>query len=131
MTARVWTAVAAAVLAVGGCDSAPKLYEVTGAVTIDGQPVPDGDIIFLPADTGAAPEPDKVVDGRYTVRARAGFKKVSVSASKIIPGGARGGGNEPVPEEYIPERYNSRTELTAEVTPDGANVFDFTLTTKK
>jgi hypothetical protein len=131
MTASVRAAVAAALLAVAGCDSTPKTYPVTGTVTLDGQPIPDGDIIFLPADTAVAPEPGKIVGGRYTLNARVGVKKVSISASKIIPGGARGGGNEPVPEEYVPERYNDLTELTAEVVPDGTNTFDFRLTTKK
>lgn len=129
MRSRLWMALGAA-LVLSGCNE-PKVHTVTGTVTFDGQPVPDGDIIFLPADSGAAPEPAKIVSGQYTLRARSGVKKVSISASKIFPGGARGGANEPVPEEYIPERYNSRTELTADVKSDGANAFDFRLTSKK
>ncbi len=56
---------------------------------------------------------------------------MSISASKIIPGSARVSANEPVPEEHIPDRYNSRTELTVDVAPDGTNVFDFRLIGKR
>ena len=31
-------------------------------------------------------------------------------------------------EQYIPPRYNKRSELTVEVTDDGPNEFDFPLT---
>jgi hypothetical protein len=33
----------------------------------------------------------------------------------------------PIGEMYIPKRYNDDSELTAEVTPNGENKFDFVL----
>ena len=41
------------IVALGGCGGdgdAPPRYPVMGTVTIDGQPVSNGEIVFLPAD---------------------------------------------------------------------------------
>ena len=113
-----------------GCSRGPKLYPVRGEVTIDGQPVPEGNILLIPTDGKTGPEPGWIREGKYDLKATAGKKKVEISASKILPGGARGAGGEPVPEEYLPPRYNLQTELTAEVEPTGKNVFDFKLKSK-
>lgn len=120
-----------ALLLILGCSSGPKTYQVIGTVTLDGRPLPEGDIHFLSVDGRYGPEPGKLKDGRYELWAKAGKKRVEISASRILPGGAKGAGGEPVPEEYIPERYNVQSTLTAEVTPDGANRFDFPLQSHK
>ena len=113
-----------------GCSDGPRTYRVSGAVTLDGQPVPAGNILLIPAGGSQGPEPGVIQDGRYELKATAGLKRVEISAAKIRPGGARGAGGEPVPEEYIPERYNMQSDLTAEVTADGKNAFDFELLSK-
>ena len=113
-----------------GCDGGPKLYPVSGAVTFDGAPLPAGDILLIPADPTLGAEPGTIKDGKYELKARAGNKRVSISASKILPGGAKGAGGEPVPEEYVPAKYNSDSKLTIEVTSSGDNKFDFALESK-
>lgn len=48
---RFW--VAAACLAVAGCGSAdglPDVVPVRGTVTLDGEPLPSGDVLYLPTD---------------------------------------------------------------------------------
>jgi hypothetical protein len=120
-----------AIALVAGCSSEPPSYRVTGAVTLDGKSVPDGDIHFRSTDGRWGAEVGKIQDGRYTLMAKAGSKRVEISASRIIPGGARGAGNEPVPEEYIPEEYNVSSRLQAEVTVAGPNTFDFDLRSRK
>jgi hypothetical protein len=51
-----------------GCSSGERTYQLTGAVTYDGKPVPGGHIIFEP-DTNAANNGGsgfaKIKDGRY------------------------------------------------------------------
>jgi hypothetical protein len=47
---------AALALAATGCDSGPKLHDVSGRVTLDGAPLPEGDITLLPDGTAAAPQ---------------------------------------------------------------------------
>jgi hypothetical protein len=120
-------ALAAAVLPAHGCTRGPRTYPVSGTVTLDGQPLPEGEILFVPVDGSTGPDPGKVKDGRFELQARAGKKRVEVSAARILPGGARGAGGEPVPEEIIPDRYNTRSVLTAEVSPEGVNRFEFPL----
>lgn len=118
------------VLVFGGCDSGPRLHSVTGNVTLDGAPLPEGDIIFAPVDVSQGPEAGKVKDGKYELKSREGKMKVRINASKIKPGGALGAAGEPVAEEYLPAKYNSETTLEAEVKSSGTNTFDFPLESK-
>jgi len=122
---------AAIFVCAAGCSNEPRLYVVKGKVSFDGQPVPDGDIQFASTAGDRGPDAGKISAGMYELKTTEGKKRVEISASKIRPGGARGAGGEPVPEEYIPERYNAQSELTADVQPSGANVFDFELRGQK
>jgi hypothetical protein len=120
----VGLALAAAPLA--GCGSGARTYEVTGEVTFDGQPVPEGDILFAPDDPSLAPEGGKIKGGRYQLRAKAGRYRVEVRASRPGKPGPMG----PVYESYIPEEYNNKTTLRRTVSPDRPNQFDFALLSK-
>jgi hypothetical protein len=111
----------------GGCSSEPKSYRVTGNVTFEGQPVTQGDIHFIATDGRWGAEAGKIKDGRYELMAKAGTKRVEITASRARPGGAGGAGGEPVPEEYSPDEYNVKSKLTAEVAENGKNEFDFRL----
>ena len=64
-------------------------------------------------------------------RSKAGKKRVEISASKILPGGAKGAGGEPVPEEFLSPEYNTQSKLTGEVKPEGPNEFEFKLRERK
>jgi hypothetical protein len=103
------------------------MYAVSGTVTWQGQPVPKGDIVFIPIDGAVAPDAAKIIDGKYRLMAKAGKKRVEIHAAhregRIDP--AMG---EPPARPYIPSRFNSKSVLTAEIRPDGSNVFDFNLT---
>jgi hypothetical protein len=117
-------------LLTAGCG--PKLYPVTGLVTFNGQPIPQGDINFIAADGEVTPASAKIVDGKYSALVQAGVKKVEVYAHREKPGqkdiqimGLR------AHESYIPLRYNVQSELKCEVTPKGPNQFDFALMDKK
>ena len=83
--------------------------------------------MFVSPDGVRGPDPGKIKDGRYELKTTAGTKRVEISASKIRPGGARGAGGEPVPEEFIPPRYNAESQLTAEVKTVGENAVNFEL----
>jgi len=97
--------------------------EVSGSVTIDGKPLPDGEIIFEPADGVKTPAAAKVKDGVYTVMVLPGSKKVKVTASRppkkrdpVLGDAAR--------EPSIGPEFNDRTTLTFDVQPGinaGAN----------
>ena len=118
---------AAALLA--GCDGDPA-RQVTGTVTFDGKPLPDGQIIFADPAGKLAPDAGKITDGAFAFKVTPGGKKVQVQASRMekLPPGKKGAmGETEVPMAYIPARYDADTKLTAEVTDKGPNAFEFKL----
>jgi hypothetical protein len=99
-------------------------------VHCDGQPVEDGEILFAPVVKGIAPCAGRIDHGSYDVWVTAGKKRVEIRASREVAGG-KPNPMGPVYHDYIPERYNARTKLAADVKPDGNNRFDFELKSGK
>ncbi len=123
-----------------GCGTAadPGREPVAGTVTLDGQPLPDGSLTLVPLGAGPAvgatildgnfaiPRPDGPIPGSYRVEI------LSIRATgRTIPDpeGPRG---TTVAERknVVPDRFGSRSELRAEVAPDGANSFRFAIDSK-
>ena len=75
----------ALVLAVplAGCNSQPPA--VTGDVTLDGQPLADGVITYVPVDQKTPNVEVKIQDGKIA-RVPAGSYKVRINAAKSPPG---------------------------------------------
>ena len=112
-----------------GCGTGPKTYWVQGTVTFDGQPVETGEIIFVPLDKDLGPDAGPITNGTFAFAVKAGKKRVEIRASREVPGKRTSMG--PVYEDYIPARYNSRSELPpVEVAPAGKNQWEFPLTSK-
>jgi hypothetical protein len=118
-------ALAAAVLctACAGCgdDEAPK-YDVSGEVTLQGQPLQSGTVSFFPAD-GQGPTAGAVITaGRYTAEVPPGPKKVEIRSPKVV--GQRKLFDAPdsptsdITEEQVPAKYNTQTTLTADIQDD-------------
>jgi hypothetical protein len=100
------------VLACVGCNSSES--SVSGSVTVDGQPLKEGDIIFEPADGQGSPAAGKIVDGKYTLKIAPGNKKVRINASRpakkpdpVMGTAAR--------ESMIAKEFNEQSTLTADV----------------
>lgn len=111
-----------------GCGKS-EFETVTGTVTFDGQPLPDGDILFQPADPKYGPDAGKINDGKFTLPVRPGSRKVEIRAVRMVPG-KKGPMGEDAHEDYIPAQYNDNTTLTADVQPGSKNEFSFQLTSK-
>lgn len=123
-----------------GCGSSDGLdrKEVSGTVTFDGKPLPNGSIQFQPkaADGGVAVSGGSTIEaGRYRIRREQGltpgtYQVVILSHASSLPGAEDElpGQMTKAPKELIPAQYNVKTTLTAAVTADGKNVFDFDLT---
>ena len=105
----------------------PAMYAVSGTVTWQGQPVPKGDIVFMPIDGAVAPDAAKIIDGKYRLMAKAGKKRVEIHASRR-EGPVNPAMGESPAKPYIPTRFNAKSTLTAEVLPNDKNVFAFDLT---
>jgi hypothetical protein len=118
--------VAIAVL-LGGCSQAgSETYWVSGTVTLDRKPLTDGDVIFYLQNQTALAAMGKVDHGAFRFQAVAGKHRVVIQASRPSPT-RKGATGEPAYISIIPDRYNTRSQLTAEVRPNDPNQFTFNL----
>jgi hypothetical protein len=125
----------------GGCSNDPLGRQaVSGAVKIDGAPLPRGNIGFQPMDGQPTSGGAAVSDGKYSVPRDGGLVagKYRVVINAPVPGS--GGkvdettlpGDPPAPpKELIPPDWNVNSQQTIEVKKEGPFVFDFDVTTKK
>ena len=114
-----------------GCGpSGPQTYTATGKVTFDGQPVEEGEIIFRAADGASGSWEGRIVGGSYSLETTPGEKRVEITARRQVEGAPAADSGEPSIsfESYIPQEYNEKSKLTANVTPAGPNTFNFDLT---
>jgi hypothetical protein len=120
----------------GGGDGLPR-EQVSGLVTLAGEPLESGLIQFEPTDpsiptlTGG-----EITEGRYLVPRVEGpvpgtYRVIITSNPKeaeLDPEEGELPGMVPIAKTPgLPARYNSQTELKAEVTAGGPNTFDFSL----
>jgi hypothetical protein len=118
------------VVGCGGADA--NVGHVEGVVTLDGNPVPRGKVLFQPA-AGRGSSAEIQADGTFQLDepAAVGMHKIAVVAFE--PGKGTGqaptGPREPL-KPIVPERYLAAgtSELTYEVKP-GDNHAEFKLTT--
>ena len=134
-------------ICIAGCggDSGPERAVVFGKVTLDGAPVTEGSIAFIPMGQTTGPTAGASIQaGEYRTPAGTGpvlgSHRVEITAYKTgqrreVPGvgGATTGpsGTSVVAEVemYIPERYNKSSNLTVDV-KSGRNQHDFKLESK-
>jgi len=121
------------VLLLAGCSGTRSdLGLVSGAIKLDGQPLPDALVQFVPqGGTGVVSTGRTDSSGHYYMMASRSAKgaslgpnRVRITTYEILD---QNGKQVPVPEK-VPTKYNSETELTATVA-SGENTFDFDLRT--
>jgi hypothetical protein len=128
----------------GGGDDLPR-QQVSGSVTLGGQPLALGRIQFEPASPEAkAPAGAEIKDGAYSIPRDQGptpgdYRVMITSSGTAASGVDTSPGAEPpagskakMPKigpspELIPKQYNSKTTLTAKVEAGKTNTFDFPL----
>lgn len=101
----------------------PVLYDVTGEVFVNGKLLANGAITLEPADGKGGVYGEQIQAGHFLVKASAGEKRVSITASR--PSDELGPDGKPMDEQFIPARYNAKTKLSAEVSPNEKNIFEF------
>jgi hypothetical protein len=122
-------AVSALILAGCGPAAAPETLSVTGTVTFDGTPVADGEIVFRDSAGQTRSCGGLITGGKFTFDSSPGSKKVEITARREVPGKmdtSNPGEEVPLMEQYIPDTYNEKTTLTADVSAD-KTTFDFEL----
>jgi hypothetical protein len=116
---------AAALGCTGG--NMPRRFDVTGTVTLNGQPLPEGSVRFQPTGTGGRPEGASIRDGRFSLQAVEGSYHVVISVPRPVEPKRVLKDMGPSFVEALPARYNTATTLTADVKPEGPNDFLFEL----
>ncbi len=122
-----WFGLLAMCVILAGCQRqrtfAPT-YAVRGSVTLDKKPLAEGKIAFISPESGDLQDLS-IKDGKYQGQVRAGTRRVEIRAYRPRQGPKKP--LEPPPHNYLPERYNAETTLSANVSAEGPNTFDFDL----
>ena len=119
----------------GSTDGLPR-QAVSGEVKLDGQPLADGMITFIPAGIEGPPVGAPIEAGAFSVPTRdgpiPGSHRVEVYRRKPTGRTTQDPSDPtmPIEEQYetIPDRYNVKSELKADVVAGGDNSFMFDLT---
>jgi hypothetical protein len=111
---------------------------ITGQVTIGGQPLASGRILFMPVAPNKGPTVSApIVAGEYTLSRKdgpvAGQNRVEVEANLDLgfaiddeAAFAQRGGR-PLPPNPVPADFNRNSKLTVEVKPGQGNTFNVTI----
>lgn len=118
-----------------GCSSGPARSAVEGSVTIGGQPLPAGRIIFTPVAPNQGPASSaRITAGRYQVDRAAGpvvgKNRVEVEADLNLgfalddEAAFAKRGSEPIPASPIPPDFNATAQLSVDIKPGETNKYD-------
>jgi hypothetical protein len=122
----------------GSGDDLPR-EPVSGTVTLDGAPLDNGSISFIPT-TGQGGGGGTITDGKFSIAREGGL--VPGSYNVAIYASAKGGEQTKPKEvggtrketqlakELIPAKYNANTELKAEIKKGGNTDLNFVLQSK-
>ncbi|BBO34633.1 hypothetical protein [Lacipirellula parvula] len=129
-------AVASSLLFAVGCGNSSAIDKVvvSGVVTLDGQPISNGEIRFIPTSGTIGPVSGGAIkDGAYTAQAKGGVPigthQVEIKAYRANPKSKTASAEGGAAEQFLDARYNAQTTLTATIEPD-TETKDFQLTSK-
>lgn len=105
----------------GGCGSGKNEFPVSGKITVGGEPIPNGAIVFYATDGATAVGGGTIKDGVYTANVPPGEKQVTVTGNKITgqaPMDASMPGSPMVDqrEDVVPAIYSQQTTTPLKAT---------------
>lgn len=115
----------AVVVGCGRSKDARQMQAVSGMITLDGQPLEDGEIFFKTVSKGEI-DVLPIEDGQFQGEVGVGQRRVEIYAyheTEVVP--MPGEPPEKTRENYIPARYNVDSTLSADVGPDSAAPLQF------
>jgi hypothetical protein len=128
-----WTVLLSMLIVGAGCSSGgPEIAYVSGRVTLDGKPLSDAAVVFIP-DNGRPAGATTDADGNYVLNFAQGRQGAIPGTSTVRISTYRdadqddNGQTVPGKPETIPPEYNTETTLTFEVEPNKDNVANFDL----
>ena len=119
------------------CGSSSNRRALQGTVTLDNKPLAQGTVRFIP--TSGTPGPSaggEIKNGEFSIAedkgVLSGSFRVEITSSKTGKKVRDRSSGEItyLREQFLPARYNSNSELTAEVKNGGPNRFEFALRSK-
>ncbi|UUO09002.1 Ig-like domain-containing protein [Blastopirellula sp. J2-11] len=126
---RTFPAVATGLLLLGCGQSGPATGLVSGAITLNGEPLPSAEVVFYP-DSGRASSGATDENGQYELMFTYDTKGCLPGEHQVVVSTRVLSSDEPdavrMPE-LVPRKYRKKGELTATVEP-GKNVINFDLT---
>jgi hypothetical protein len=108
-------------VAPAGCNRGPAIGTVTGDVTLDGQPVKDGHVLFSPLDGNGQTGGGSIREGKLLAeKVPVGKMKVELHGNKLTGKKYKAYDTPESPwenevAELLPSKYNFTSELTLEV----------------
>lgn len=106
----------------GGGSDAPPLGQVTGKITLDGAPLTDASVTFLPENVRASSATTDS-EGNYELIYIRDEKGAAIGKHKVVISKLE---NE---KETVPDKYSGESELSGDVKA-GANEINFDLNSK-
>lgn len=118
-----------ALFLITGCGKADDVGTVEGTITLNGEPVDSGEIVFRDPSRQVRSASGRITNGQYAVESLPASMQVEIWAFREVPGKFvehNPGVKVPLTEQYIPPEYNEKSEIQVEVMK-GHNAFDFAL----
>ncbi|WP_417390544.1 carboxypeptidase regulatory-like domain-containing protein [Gimesia sp.] len=116
-----------------GAEKLPELSDATGTILLDGKPLAGAQVSFEPQITNSVKAKASFgstdEQGKFKLRYNATTDGV-IPGKQIVRVSKLSGTNEEPGEEILPDKYNTQSTLTAEVTKEGPNDFTFDLKSK-
>jgi len=109
----------------------PPVFPVSGEVTLDGDPMPEGEIAFVKVSEGIR-DMLPIKNGKFEGEVLPGDRKIEIRAYRIEKAGVEMYGDD-APESrvnYIPAKYNENSDLSATITESGPNELKFEVSSK-
>ena len=116
-----------------GGSAGPATVAVQGLVSLNGDLIETGSILFEPKDGKGAPVSAHIIQGSYSASVEPGAKIVRIRAPKVVGQELVYPGSEDSPMtdtivELIPASFNRHSELERDIVAD--DTVDFALATK-
>jgi hypothetical protein len=121
--------VLAVAVVISGCSKSPPMGDVQGTVTVNGKPVEEGTVRFLPVNGDTQATGGSIRDGKFRVQVPVAKQRVEIESNIVDPDKTppNASADQIVMKALVPDRYNVQSELTLDVVP-GLNEPTYQLT---
>lgn len=114
---------------VAGCSKGKPVGDVQGKVTVNGQPLAEGAVRFIPVNGDTAATGGLIRNGEFQVEVPVAKQRVEISSNIVdkekTPPNATA--DQIVMKSLVPARYNSQSNVTLDVV-SGVNEVEYKLT---